>query len=172
MTDVAAAFPSTSKSRVLQMLSLNKVHPTIIRWVADWLTDRSIETWIDGQVVSSQPVDCGVPQGSPCSPVLFAPSLAVALKELPPGVSYVDDCSWVIDFSTQVEFEREARSLLDSVHFKLQEHGFAMDEAKTEVAWVFAGERPRAASKDMPKEWRLKWHSVDRRFDIKAKPVR
>jgi hypothetical protein len=35
MTDVAAAFPSTSKQRVVKMLVNHKAHPTIIRWVND-----------------------------------------------------------------------------------------------------------------------------------------
>jgi hypothetical protein len=33
MTNVAAAFPSTTKPRFLQMLIQNRTHPTIIRWV-------------------------------------------------------------------------------------------------------------------------------------------
>jgi hypothetical protein len=44
----------------------------IIRWVENWLIDRSIETWIDGKPAGRTRVNCGVPQGSPCSPTLFA----------------------------------------------------------------------------------------------------
>jgi hypothetical protein len=79
MTDVAAAFPSTSKQRVVKMLIKHKAHPTIIRWVNNWLTDRAIETCIDGNPVGRSAVNCGVPQGSPWSPVLFALTLASAL---------------------------------------------------------------------------------------------
>jgi hypothetical protein len=47
-----------------------------------------------------------------------------------------------------------------------------MDEAKTEVAWIFAGEKPRAASKEKAKKWMLRWRGVTRKFDSCAKPVR
>jgi hypothetical protein len=90
MTDVAAAFPSTTKERVVSMLIRKSVHPTVVRWVNSWLTDRSIETWIDNEPVGKRDVNSGVPQGSPCSPVLFALTLAEALGKLPDGVSYVD----------------------------------------------------------------------------------
>jgi hypothetical protein len=101
MTDVAAAFPSTTKARVLQMLIENRTHPTIIRWVDQWLTNREIETWIDGKMAGRKKTECGVPQGSPCSPVLFALTLAKALAKLPDGVSYVDDCTWCVSFTSQ-----------------------------------------------------------------------
>jgi hypothetical protein len=172
MTDVAAAFPSTSKQRVVKMLINHNAHPTIIRWVDSWLTDRTIETWINGKPVGRSAVNCGVPQGSPCSPVLFDLTLANALQELPEGISYVDDCSGVISFTKQKDFHEQAIGLLDQVNATLAEHGFKMDEAKTEVAWIFAGERPRTTSKEKAKKWKLRWGRVTRKFDINAKPVR
>ena len=47
-----------------------------------------------------------------------------------------------------------------------------MDEAKTEVAWIFAGPNPRKPSLNKAKQWKLKWGGVERHFDINAKPVR
>jgi hypothetical protein len=119
-----------------------------------------------------------VPQGSPCSPVLFALTLAGALAQLPDGVSYVDDCTWVISFTSQREFKEKARALLDQVHARLSEFGFSMDEGKTEVAWIFAGPKPSAATRRKAENWNLRWkvplsnQVVERRFNPKAKPVR
>jgi ribonuclease HI len=178
MTDVAAAFPSTSKARVLQMLTQNRTHHTIVRWVDNWLSDRTIEPWIDGKMAQRRKTECGVPQGSPCSPVLFALTLAGALSKLPDGVSYVDDCSWVVSFTSQREFREKSRELLDQVHDRLREFGFSMDENKTEVAWIFAGPRPSAATKKKAEDWNLRWkvplsnQIIERKFNIKAKPTR
>jgi hypothetical protein len=172
MTDVAAAFPSTTKNRVVSMLIKKDVHPTLIRWVHSWLTDRSIETWIDNKPVGKRAVNCGVPQGSPCSPVLFALTLAETLDKLPDGISYVDDCSWTFNFGGQTDFQREASARLDNIRDTLQEAGFRMDKDKTEVAWFFASERPRGPSMTKAKKWKLEWDGITRRFDIKAKPVR
>jgi hypothetical protein len=178
MTDVAAAFPSTTKARVLQMLIRNQTHPIIIRWVDQWLTGCEIETWIDGKMAGRRTTECGVPPGSPCSPVLFALTLAGALTQLPDGVLYVDDCTWIINFTAQSEFKDKARTLLDQVHAKLADFGFSMDEGKSEVAWIFAGPKPGAATRKKAEDWKLRWkvpHSdqvIERRFSIKAKPVR
>jgi hypothetical protein len=53
-----------------------------------------------------------------------------------------------------------------------------MDEVKIEVAWIFAGPKPGASTRKKAEKWRLKWKVpssntvVERRFNIKAKPVR
>jgi hypothetical protein len=176
MTDVAAAFPSTTKSRVLQMLIRNRTDPIIIRWVDHWLTEREIETWIDGKMAGRRRTECGVPQGSPCSPVLFNLTLAGALSKLPDGVSYVDDCTWVVSFTSRREFKVKARTLLDQVHARLGEFGFSMDEGKPEVAWIFAGPKPSAATKKKAEDWKLRWkvplsnQVVESKFNPKASP--
>jgi hypothetical protein len=110
---------------------------------------------------------------------LFALTLAGALKKLPPGVSYVDDCSWVINFTSQREFKQKARDPLDRVHAILGEMGFSMDEGKIEVAWIFAGPKLSSTTRKKAEEWRLKWKVpgkdtvvVERKFNITAKPVR
>jgi hypothetical protein len=177
MTEMAAAFPSTSRPRVIEMPIRNGAHPTVIRWVDRWLSGLVIETWINAKMAGRRETDCGVPQGSPCSPVLFALILAGALKKLPDGVSYVDDCSWVINFASQREFKQRARVLLDLVHATVREPGFTVDGAKTRVAWIFAGSKPSAASRKKATEWRLRWtvpdsdKVIERRFNFKAKPI-
>jgi hypothetical protein len=50
-------------------------------------------------------------------------------------------------FTSADEFQRDARTLLDRVHAGLTAHGFDTDEAKTDVAWIFALERPWGPSK-------------------------
>jgi hypothetical protein len=159
MTDVpvAAAFPSTTKRHVVSMLVRKEVHPTIVRWVDSWLTDRSIETWIDNRPAGRREVNCAVPQGSPCSSVLFALTLAEALGELPEGVSYVDDCSWTFGFAGQADFQREANTRLNVIRDTLWQACFKMDKDKTEVAWFFASERPRGPSLKKAQKWRLEW---------------
>jgi hypothetical protein len=160
------------------MLIRNRTPPTIIRWVDQWLTGCEIETWIDGKMAGRRRTECGVPQGSPCSSVLFALTLAGALAQLPDGVLYVDDCTWVISFTSQWEFTEKARTLLDQVHARLGDFGFSMDEGKIEVAWIFADPKPSAATRKKAEDWKLRWKVpssdkvVERRFNIKARPVR
>jgi hypothetical protein len=44
---------------------------------------------------------------------------------------------------------------LDQVHAKLAELGFSIDEGKTEVAWIFAGPKPGAATRKKAEDWKL-----------------
>lgn len=62
-----STFPSTSKLGVIKILLYHKAHPTIIGWASSWLSDRSMETWIDGKSAGKMNVNCEVPQGSPRS---------------------------------------------------------------------------------------------------------
>ena len=114
MTDVSTAFPSTTRGRVLRTPRKHNVHPTVTSWVNNWLSDRTIETWLDDELTTRSLIECGVPQGSPCSPILFALTLAEALKSLPTAVSYVDDCSWAIPFESALDFQTQATRLLDA----------------------------------------------------------
>jgi hypothetical protein len=164
MTDAAAAFPFTTKGRAVSMLIRTEVHPTVVRWVNSWLTDRSIETWIDNKPVSRKDVNCGDPHGSPCSPVLFALTLAEALEILPDGVSDIDDCSWTFSFAGQADFQQEATSGLYDIKDNLLRASFQVDKKKTEVAWFFASERPRGPSIAKAKKWRLDWDRITRKF--------
>jgi ribonuclease HI len=78
----------------------------------------------------------------------------------------------VISFTKQKDFQEQATALLNQVDTTLGKHGFKMNEDKTEVAWIFAGERPRTTSRKKAKKWKLRWRGVTRKFDILAKPVR
>jgi hypothetical protein len=102
MTDIVTAFPGTQPSTVLQTLA-PLVDPVIYRWIDNWLAERSISICVDVQTAKALTSNCGIPQGSPISPVLFGLVWASALKQLPTGASYVNDCTWAIPFTTPHE---------------------------------------------------------------------
>jgi hypothetical protein len=130
MTDVVAVFPSTSKRRIFEMLVNHRAHPMIIRWVDSWLTDESIERWIDGNPAGRSAVGCGVPRRSTCFLVLFLLTFAGVLRELMDGISYVDDCGSVISFTKQMDLHEEATALLQRVNDTLEERVLQLDESK------------------------------------------
>jgi hypothetical protein len=135
MTDVAAAFPGTRPSTVLRTL-VPLVDPKIYRWILAWLSNRSIALSVDGIESPQQSSRCGIPQGSPLSPVRFGLVCAATLKGLPSGASYVDDCSWAIPFSSPQRLQRDSHRLLDAVKDRFDMHGLSLDIGKLEVALI------------------------------------
>ena len=49
-----------------------KVDGNLIKWVGSFMTDRRLQLVIDGHCGKEVNLECGVPQGSPVSPILFA----------------------------------------------------------------------------------------------------
>jgi hypothetical protein len=156
MTDVAAAFPGTRPSTVLRTLA-PLVDPKIYRWILDWLSDRSIALSVDGIQSPQQSSRCGIPQGSPLSPVLFGLVCAATLKGLPSGASYVDDCSWAIPFSSPQQVQRDSHRLLDAVKDRFEMHGLSLDIGKLEVAFISRNTQTSKRFKIDSKRWKVNW---------------
>jgi hypothetical protein len=135
MTDVEAAFPGTRPSTVLRTLA-PLVDPKIYRWILDWLSVRAIALSVDGIQSPQQSSRCGIPQGSPLSPVHFGLVCAATLKGLPSGASYVDDCSWAIPFLSPQQLQRDSHRLLDAVKDRFEMHELSLDIGKLEIAFI------------------------------------
>jgi len=51
----------------------------------------------------------------PMVPGAFRLTLAEALRELPDGMSYVDDCSWAFSFTGKKDFQEQTKAQLDNI---------------------------------------------------------
>jgi hypothetical protein len=126
MTNIAAAFLATWLSTVLHTFA-PLVDPKIYQWILDWLSDRSIVLSVDGIQSPQHSSRCGIPQGSPVSPVLFGLVCAATLKGLPSGASYIDDCPSAIPFSSPQHLQRDSHWLIDAVKDRFEMHGLSLD---------------------------------------------
>lgn len=54
--------------------------PNILRWTSSFLEERSVQVRFVGGKTKSKKLACGVPQGSPISPLLFLLYLAEPMK--------------------------------------------------------------------------------------------
>jgi len=93
---IKAAFPSLARGRLIHAMKAKRIDGDHIRWTESFLSDRTVEMVIEGNVLQSHPVDAGVPQGSPVSPILFAIHTAGLIKWVEErvqaeGLSFVDD---------------------------------------------------------------------------------
>ena len=69
--DVKGAFDHISKTRLLNTMQHLHLRPAVIRWTDSFLSNRQIGLAFDGERADLQPVNIGIPQGSPISPILF-----------------------------------------------------------------------------------------------------
>jgi hypothetical protein len=69
--DFSKAFDKVSHQRLIYVLNHMKIHHTIIRWLENYLSDRSQTTFVDMLHSNSTEVSSGVPQGSVLGPLLF-----------------------------------------------------------------------------------------------------
>jgi hypothetical protein len=80
LMDIEAAFPSVAIGRLIHAINAKRIDGDLIQWTGSFLSDRTVEMVIEGNVRQSHPVEAGVPQGSPVSPILFAIHTAGLIK--------------------------------------------------------------------------------------------
>jgi hypothetical protein len=112
---------------------------------------------LDGIVGGMTESRCGIPQGSPLSPVLFGLVCASTLQPLPEGASYVDDCSWAIPFNSPRQLQRDSSRLLDAVKEQFEGHGLLLDTGKLEVAFILKNARTLKRFRQQSKKWKIEW---------------
>ena len=69
--DISKAFHRIWHKGLLAKLPMSSLHPTLIIWIASFLSGRSITIRVDGFLSRPHSIISGVPQGSVISPVLF-----------------------------------------------------------------------------------------------------
>jgi len=101
LMDIKAAFPSVAKGRLVNVLKIRQMDGDLIRWMESVLSVMTVEVIIEGNAMERQPVEAGIPRGSPVSPFLFAIYTSGLIKwveeyvSAAKGLSFVDDHGWV-----------------------------------------------------------------------------
>ena len=69
--DISKAFDRVWYKGLLAKLPMFGLHNNLIKWIASFLSNRSIAIRVDGFLSEPHSINSGVPQGSGISPVLF-----------------------------------------------------------------------------------------------------
>ena len=69
--DVKGAFDNVFKERLLHTMRTMKLDQKTTRWVETFLSERMASLSFDKDSEKMSPIDTGIPQGSPVSPILF-----------------------------------------------------------------------------------------------------
>ena len=71
LIDIKAAFPNVAKGRLVNLMKVRQMHRDLIQWTQNFLSERTENMVIEGNAMERHPVEAGVPQGSPMTPLLF-----------------------------------------------------------------------------------------------------
>lgn len=93
--DVKGAFDTVLPGRLVRRLREQGWPDNLTRWVVSFTTDRIVQIRLDGEVGPPTAIHCGLPQGSPVSPILFmlylAPLFQIGTLKPKARFGYADD---------------------------------------------------------------------------------
>src|SRR5437588_8067974 len=100
--DIKGAFDNVYKERLLQTMRKMKLDQKTVRWVESFLSERRASLSFDKDSEKMSPIETGIPQGSPVSPILFLIYLSplfTLMEQKHPDIrcpSYIDDISLLV----------------------------------------------------------------------------
>ncbi|APA14489.1 hypothetical protein SS1G_06411 [Sclerotinia sclerotiorum 1980 UF-70] len=151
--DVKGAFDHVSMNKLLDICKNLNLPTSLIAWISSFLKERLLKLSFDGQIETFKPINTGIPQGSPISPILFLIYIrdlfsANSIKYL----SYIDDIA-LTTFSTSwkkniISLERATKQ----IYALGKENAIQFDLAKTELIHFSTSKDTKTASIKLPNE--------------------
>ncbi|KAJ8063433.1 hypothetical protein OCU04_008652 [Sclerotinia nivalis] len=132
--DVKGAFDYVSKNRLLDICKKLHLPTSLIAWISSFLKERLLKLAFDAQTESFKPINTGIPQGSPISPILFLIYIRDLFQSNSVGfLSYIDDIA-LITYSTSwkkniLTLEKAATN----IYILGEKNAIQFDLAKTEL---------------------------------------
>lgn len=130
--DIKGAFDHVSKPRLLQILQDLQLPRALVSWVDSFMTNRKIQLAFTGQRSEKAPVNIGIPQGSPISPILFLIYVRGVLAKQGLQLSYIDDFSISVTSTRPDRNCRALEAIVRDLESEVQGHA-QFDPTKTEL---------------------------------------
>jgi ribonuclease HI len=98
--DIEGAFNNVQRSTLIEIMRQRRLPLYLIQWARSFTTNRRLGFAFDNKTEAHQPYNCGLPQGSPTSPILFLIYAQAMLETNQRSASstltsYVDDVAMV-----------------------------------------------------------------------------
>lgn len=71
MLDISGAYDHVCQHRLRHNLRKRHLNPQLVDLISSFLSDRVTSIWSNKFTSAELPISCGIPQGSPLSPILF-----------------------------------------------------------------------------------------------------
>ena len=133
--DIQGAFDTVLRNRLVLRLREQGWPDHLARWAGSFMSGRSARVRYQDTLTSSSPLECGLPQGSPVSPILFL-LYTEPIYRLgnPQGrFGYADDTAILSIGDTVDETAAMASSSIDEMMRWGATNGVSFDSKKTEV---------------------------------------
>lgn len=136
-TDAEGAFDATQRNRLMLRMREQGWPPNIVRWVGSFMTRRAAAVRFGGIVTAMEPLQCGLPQGSPASPILYLlyTEPVHRLGDEKRNFGYADDCAFYCVGKTPEQARDLAQIRLDERLAWGSANGVGFGPEKTEIQY-------------------------------------
>ncbi|KAF7532988.1 hypothetical protein G7Z17_g13581 [Cylindrodendrum hubeiense] len=160
--DIQGAFDTVLRNRLLWHLRQQGWPELLVRWVASFMTDRTARVHFQDAVTASSALECGLPQGSPVSPILFLlytePIYKIRINALPcPGFDPITTIRYgYADDIASLHIGKTLRDTTDEAEVNMEEieyWGFSNEEA---LRWLGVWLDKKLSFKIHIEQWAIK----------------
>lgn len=142
--DIKGAFDNVNPILLIEILNQLGLRSKIVRFIHSVISERYLSGYIDGNFIDRKKANCGLPQGSSLSPILYSLYTAFLTRGLPEDVSvlyYADDIVvYTSSVNLQVVFNR-LQSAYIYFHLKLKKLQLELSGAKSKLCIFSKHER-------------------------------
>ena len=133
--DIKGAFDAILPGRLVYRLREQGWLSHLCKWIGSFATKRTVLIRLDGETGPPQAITCGLPQGSPISPILFMLYISPLfhLKDLKKAFGYADD---VAILETSPSLELNSIRIKEAINAALawgKDEGVTFDPKKSEL---------------------------------------
>ena len=179
--DVKGAFDHVSINQLLRICNRLGLPRSLIKWIYSFLSNRKVLLAFDGETSEIMPINIGIPQGSPISPILFAIYVRFlydfseesgdkkSTLESAGYLSYVDDNSITISSDSHKKNCRILEQISDYLIKKGEANHIIFNHDKTELIHFFPSQsidlddarfKVKIGEKEIKAQESLKWLGI------------
>lgn len=130
--DVKGAFDGVLRNRLIHRLRTQGWPSSLVAWIEYFLSKRTARICLDNIKTEPLPILCGLPQGSPISPILFLLYIEPVLRLSRGRFGYADDAAILATVNTLSDCYAKLQKQFDIAISWGLDNGIMFDNAKTE----------------------------------------